>query len=80
MLRIALPAVMLLAGCQLPGFADATQDVNNEFALAVQMRDRCSATADVDHCLAWRQFQESRPILAWQYEQALSRWERLGPY
>ena len=68
------------SACQMSGFAEATQDVNAEFALAQQLRDRCAATGDLDDCLTWREFQEGRSIPAWQYEQALERWIANGPY
>lgn len=73
-------AALALAGCQLPGFSEATGDVNAEFALAQQLRDRCNTSGDVDDCLAWREFQEGRSMPAWQYDAALDRWIANGPY
>jgi len=80
LIALSLPLVMVLAGCQLPGFEGAAQDVNDEFTVARQLRDRCDATADVDDCVAWLQFKETRSMPSWEYDRALDRWIANGPY
>lgn len=87
MLRLILPVVAALAlsGCEdvaIKTFADATADVNEEFALGRQLRDRCASTRDVDHCQSWIQYKQAEEAEngLLDYDKALARWERLGPY
>lgn len=82
MLR-SLAVVALLSGCVAPTFQDATDSVNQEFALAVQLRDRCAATGDVEHCLAWHEYREANTPEGSQpatYDRMVARWEANGPY
>lgn len=79
---IALIALPALAACTLQTFDSATQNVNDDFALGAQLRDRCATTQNVDHCLAWRDYKRreeaENPLM--NYDAALARWEREGPY
>ena len=63
-------------------FSTVTAEVNEDFALGAALRDRCAETGDVDDCLAWRTYRESEEARnpGLNYEAALERWERLGPY
>ncbi len=63
-------------------FSDATGDVNEGFVLGKQLRDRCAATGDVDHCLAWSNYKraEEADNALLDYDKALARWEANGPY
>lgn len=87
MLRIAaaLSIVVAVAGCDdvaVKTFADATQDVNEGFALGKKLRDRCASTGNVDHCKAWLDYKraEEAQVVGLSYEKALARWEANGPY
>ena len=78
-------SVVAVAGCQdvaVKTFSDATSDVNEGFVIGRQLRDRCNATGDVDHCKDWveyKQAAESENALL-DYDKALARWEAKGPY
>ena len=67
-------AATLMACDTTKTFSDVTADVNAEFALAKQLRDRCAATGDIDHCLAWQDFKRERsaenPLI--DYDKALA--------
>jgi NifU-like protein involved in Fe-S cluster formation len=82
LLRTALIAAasLTLAGCVGGTFAEATQDVNQEYAMAQQLRDRCNATGDVDDCLVWYEFRDARSAYGPTYERGLDRWIANGPY
>ena len=72
-----------LSGClAVQTFDSVTENVNEEFALGAQLRDRCSATGDIDHCQAWIEYKRSEeadnPLM--DYDAALARWEAKGPY
>lgn len=77
---LSLSACMSDAGIKT--FSDATDDVNEGFAIGKQMRDRCAATGDLDHCKEWREYkiaeEADNPML--DYDKALARWEAKGPY
>jgi hypothetical protein len=80
-----LAAFTALTACgdvAIKTFSDATEDVNEGFALGKQLRDRCEATDDVDHCLAWREYKEAAEAenQLLDYDKALARWEDKGPY
>lgn len=81
---IAIPVILSLSACNVAvkGFDDATQDVNEGFALGKQLRDRCKATGDIDHCKDWQEYKRAEeaqnPLL--DYDKALARWEAVGPY
>ena len=86
-MRYLIPCVLIvgLSGCAdvaVKTFADATSDVNEGFRLGKQLRDRCAATNDVDHCQAWISYKRAEeadnPIM--DYDKALARWEAKGPY
>ena len=83
-LPLALACFLSLAACDdvaVKTFADATNDVNEGFALGQQLRDRCNATGDLDDCLDWSNYkaaEESVGLL--DYDKALARWEAKGPY
>lgn len=83
MYRFALLVPFALSACMsVKTFEDATGDVNERFALGKQLRDRCAATRDVDHCQAWVEYKrdaEERNALL-DYDKALARWEANGPY
>jgi len=69
-------------GVAVKTFADATQNVNEGFAFGKQLRDRCAATNDLDHCKAWMDYKRAEeadnPLM--DYDKALARWEANGPY
>jgi len=69
-----------LSACTIETFETATQSVNEEFALAQQLRDRCSTSGNVDHCLAWQQFRAANESPGYNYDAALDRWIANGPY
>lgn len=80
-----IAAVLSLSACQTAAvktFGDVTQDVNDEFVLGQQLRDRCRTTGDLDHCIAWNEYKKSEeadnPLM--DYDKALARWEQYGPY
>lgn len=79
MLRV-IAAAIALTGCTVETFDSATRSVNEEFALAQQLRDRCRATGDIDHCLAWHEFRSSHAQPGLNYDAALDRWIEHGPY
>ena len=63
-------------------FSDATRNVNEDFRMGQQLRDRCNATQNIDHCKAWLDYKRAEeaenPLM--DYEKALARWEERGPY
>lgn len=63
-------------------FSDATKGVNEDFTIGQQLRDRCQATGNVDHCLTWNEYKRAEeaknPLM--DYDKALARWEAKGPY
>lgn len=78
-------AVLTLSACEgaaVKTFSDATRNVNEDFALGKQLRDRCAATNDIDHCKQWVDYKRAEeaenPLL--DYEKGLARWEANGPY
>ena len=80
---IALLPVAALAGCMsVKTFDDATKDVNEGFALGKQLRDRCNATQDIDHCRVWVEYKRSEEAQNefLDYDKGLARWEAKGPY
>ena len=79
MLR-AFALVAMLAGCTVETFDSATQSVNEEFALAQQLRDRCRASGDVDHCLAWHEYRAAHQQPGFNYDASLDLWIERGPY
>lgn len=85
LLSLLVVAGFSLSACQdvaVKTFSDATADVNEDFRLGQRLRDRCEQTNDLDHCKAWLDYKRSEeaenPSL--DYDKALARWERLGPY
>ena len=82
MRHLLLIIPLAASACTLQTFDSVTADVNESFALGAQLRDRCAATNDPDHCLAWREYKAAaeadNPLM--DYDAALARWERLGPY
>ena len=40
-------------------FDDATQNVNEGFALGARLRDRCVATNDLGHCKEWIEYKRA---------------------
>lgn len=81
-MRLALPltCALALSGCTVETFGSATRGVNEEFALAQQLRDRCDGTGDVDHCLAWQQYRQANGVPGYNYDAMLDRWIERGPY
>jgi hypothetical protein len=82
---VALLALGALAACDdaaVKTFSGATADVNEGFALGRSLRDRCAATGDVDHCLDWQNYKKAAEAdnALLDYDKALARWERFGPY
>jgi len=78
-------AGIALAACEDAGiktFSDATADVNEDFRLGQRLRDRCEETDNLDHCKEWIDYKRSEeaenPML--DYDKALARWEKHGPY
>lgn len=75
-------SIFALSACTLQTFDSVTDNVNNDFALGAQLRDRCAITQDLSDCLAWRNYKNAEeaknPLM--NYDAALSRWEREGPY
>lgn len=74
---------LALSACMsVKTFDDATQDVNEGFALGAQLRDRCAETGDIDHCKEWLEYKRAEeaenPMM--DYDKALARWEEKGPY
>ena len=72
-----------LSGCMaVKTFDDATENVNEGFALGARLRDRCAATNDLDHCKEWIEYKRAEeaenPLM--DYDKALARWEEKGPY
>lgn len=84
MFRFALAlSALALSGClAVKTLSDATSDVNDGFALGKQLRDRCNATKDIDHCKAWVEYKRAAEAenTLMDYDRALARWEAKGPY
>lgn len=79
-LAIALGIITAISACTVETFESATQSVNEDFAFAQQLRDRCRSTGDVDHCLAWHQFRSANEPAGYNYDAMLDRWIARGPY
>ena len=85
LLCLMVMASVALSSCQdvaVKYFSDATADVNEDFRLGQRLRDRCAETNDLDHCKAWLDYKRGKeaesPLL--DYDKALARWEKHGPY
>ena len=78
-------SVISICGCSGPAissFPEASNDVNSNFALGRQLRDRCQYTFDLKDCLEWREYKAAQELAnpSTNYEEDLARWEQEGPY